>query len=110
MLTQIQRKGSKPKSQRSFDTRQVGLLLLIDLLRNNTGFADPISKKSHDIHGFYVSMHRNARDYKEQVKTYNDSRKLEGKKERKSKSVEMNNFQNPQVRTVVAFFVVLFFG
>ena len=43
-------------------------------------------------------MHGNARKYKEQVKTYNDSRKEKGKEVRKPKSVEMNNFQNPQVR------------
>ena len=69
---------------------------MIDLLRNNTGLLIPF--KSHDIHAFYVSLHRNARNYKEQVKTYNDSRQQEGKEAIKSKSVEMNNFQNPQVR------------
>jgi hypothetical protein len=72
--------------------------LVIVLLRNdNKEFADldPIFK-SHDLHLFYVSMHGNARKYKEQVKTYNDSRKQEGKKAKKPRSVEMNNFQNPQ--------------
>jgi hypothetical protein len=43
-------------------------------------------------------MHGNARKYKEQIKTYNDSRKEEGKRVKKPKFVEMNNFQDPQVR------------
>lgn len=63
--------------------------------------------KSHDIHVFYVSMHGKAREYKEDVKNYNDSRKQKGKEViRKPISVEMNNFQDPQVRkkTAGAFF------
>lgn len=59
--------------------------------------------KSHDIHVFYVSMHGKAREYKEDVKNYNDSRKQKGKEViRKPISVEMNNFQDPQVRKKTA--------
>lgn len=53
---------------------------------------------SHDMHVFYVSMHCKARRYKKEVKDYNDSRQQEGKEVKKPKSVEMDNFQNPQVR------------
>ena len=43
-------------------------------------------------------MHSNARKYKEQAKDCNYRRQQEGKQLKKPKSVEMNNFQNPQVR------------
>ena len=46
-------------------------------------------------------MHGAAREYKEKVKNFNDSRQQEGKEPKKPRSVEMDNFQNPQVRKPV---------
>jgi hypothetical protein len=43
-------------------------------------------------------MHGNARKYKEQVKDYNDSRQQQGKEAKIARFVEMDNFQDPQVR------------
>ena len=43
-------------------------------------------------------MHGAARRYKMEVKAINDSRKQEGKEPKKATSVEMDNFQDPQVR------------
>lgn len=63
---------------------------------------------SHDIHSFYLSLHANARRYKEQLKIFNKKRDDEGKEPKAAQSVEMNNFQEPQVRISVrlAFFMM----
>ena len=65
-------------------------------------------QSSHDLHLFYVSLHGAARGYKAQVKTVNDKRIQEGKEPKKPKSVEMDNFQDPQVRRIVCAFEEFF--
>jgi hypothetical protein len=103
VLTQISKENDPNPSLKDLMTLiRLVQLFFVSFYETITDLDIPIFK-SHDLHVFYVSMHGNARKYKEQVKTYNDSRKQEGKKNKKPKSVEMNNFQNPQVRNNLFF-------
>jgi len=93
--------SSSKDSQRSWEDPQGSSMTqaLIKVLKNDPhpSLKDLLTLISHDLHVFYVSMHGDARKYKERVKDYNDSRQQEGKKAKKPKSVEMDNFQNPQI-------------
>ena len=59
-----------------------------------------IDNHSHDIHAFYVDLHLRAREYRKKVQAINKAKVLLGKKVQQGDCVEMNNFQNPQVRRV----------
>ena len=68
-----------------------------------------VDLSSHDLHLFYVSLHQFARKYKEEFKVFNNKKILENKKTRKPRSVEMDNFQDPQVCiSVILAWIVLF--
>ena len=62
---------------------------------------------SHDIHSFYLTLHESARNYKEKVKIYNSKRRP-GKEPKKARSVEMDNFQDPQVRSICPTYFLFF--
>ncbi|KAF8816851.1 hypothetical protein BYT27DRAFT_7181309 [Phlegmacium glaucopus] len=72
---------------------------LIKVLRNdpNPTLKDLLTLVSHDIHLFYLTLHEKAREYKKQVKIFNTKKTREGEEPRKAKSVEMTNFQDPQI-------------
>ena len=53
---------------------------------------------SHGLHAFSVDMHQEARKYKQDMKDFNYRRWIKGKPPRKRRTVEMDNFQDPQVR------------
>jgi len=71
---------------------------LIKVLKNDPtpSLKDVLTLVSHDIHSFYLSLHESARKYKEQVKIYNSNKQPE-KEPKQARSVEMNNFQDPQI-------------
>lgn len=56
---------------------------------------------SHDLHEFYLTLHVKAREYRKRIQQLNKERERRGKKPRRGDSVEMNNFQNPQVGFVL---------
>jgi len=93
--------SSSKNSQRSWEDPHGSSMTqaLIKVLKNDPhpSLKDLLTRISHDLHIFYVSMHGNARKYKEKIKDYNDSRQQEGKEPKRSKNVEMDNFQNPQI-------------
>jgi len=64
---------------------------------------------SHDIHSFYLTLHESARNYKERVKIFNIEHNREGREPRKAKSVEMDNFQDPQVHIHALLMLLLVF-
>ena len=55
---------------------------------------------SHEMHAIYVTMHDISRDYKSEIKKINIQRQKEGKTPLKRRTVEMDNFQGPQVNTL----------
>jgi hypothetical protein len=55
---------------------------------------------SHDIHRYYVDLHSRARAYRKLVQRLNSQKIKQGKKPRAGDRVEMNNFQEPQVRHI----------
>jgi len=71
---------------------------LIKVLKNdpNPSLKDLLTLVSHDMHSFYLSLHESARKYKEEMKIYN-SRRRAGRAPQKALSVEMDNFQDPQI-------------
>lgn len=56
---------------------------------------------SHDLHRSYVKLHSEARKYKEQYRSYVERARISNRPTQEPQEVEMNNFQDPQVREVV---------
>lgn len=52
---------------------------------------------SHELHAFYMDLHVESRGYKDARNKINIKRLRNGKAPLKSRTVEMDNFQNPQV-------------
>ncbi|KAF8905813.1 caspase domain-containing protein [Gymnopilus junonius] len=52
---------------------------------------------SHDIHKYYIDLHKQSREYKKDVKVHNEQRIARGKEAKESEDVEMHNFQDPQL-------------
>jgi hypothetical protein len=57
---------------------------------------------SHDLHRSYVKLHDQARDHKKQYHTYAEKTWKGNRPMREPLEVEVNNFWNPQVRTVAS--------
>ena len=57
---------------------------------------------SHElpVHAFYVDLHVESRGYKDAINRINIKRQSNGKTPLERRTVEMNNFQNPQVNTL----------
>jgi len=92
--------SSSKDCQRSWEDAQGSSMtqVLIKVLKNdpNPSLKDLLTLVSHDIHSFYLSLHDSAKTYKEQMKIYNSKRRA-GKEPKKVRSVEMDNFQDPQI-------------
>ena len=89
--------------------RWLGLFYLFIYDLNIDWWDDRWEKKnSHDIHSFYLTLHENAKKYKEKVRISNNRKIQEGREPRKPKSVEMDNFQDPQVRIIIIFYFFFF--
>ena len=52
---------------------------------------------SHELHAFYMDLHVESRSYKNAINKINIKRQNSGKTPLERRTVEMNNFQNPQV-------------
>jgi len=72
---------------------------LVQILRKDPhpSLHNLLTDVSHDLHTLYLTLHLKARAYRKRVQEVNRERKKNGKKPRKGHSVEMNNFQNPQL-------------
>ena len=55
---------------------------------------------SHELHAFYLDMHQDARQYKKKMRDVNTRRRIKGKPPFRRRTVEMDNFQDPQVFTI----------
>lgn len=53
---------------------------------------------SHELHIFYMDLHAESRSYKNAINEINIKRQRKGKTPLERRIVEMNNFQNPQVK------------
>ncbi|TFK18837.1 hypothetical protein FA15DRAFT_697885 [Coprinopsis marcescibilis] len=75
---------------------------LIKILRSDPhpSLKDLLKLISHDLHDNYLSLHARARDYKKRARAYNLKRRAEGKPEKTTKEVEMDNFQDPQISSL----------
>lgn len=53
--------------------------------------------KSHELHAFYRDLHLESRGYKNAINKINIKRQTNKKTPLQRRTVEMDNFQNPQV-------------
>ena len=53
---------------------------------------------SHELHAFTLDMHQDARQYKQKMRDFNEGRKIRGKQPIRRRTVEADNFQDPQAR------------
>ncbi|KAF8816852.1 hypothetical protein BYT27DRAFT_6378931 [Phlegmacium glaucopus] len=72
---------------------------LIKVLRKDphSSLKDVLTAVSYELQAFYVELHKTSRDYKYGIKNANIKRQIKGKSLLKSRTVEMNNFQNPEL-------------
>ena len=63
---------------------------------------------SHGLHAFYLDMHKEAREYKEKMRNVNGRRKIKGMQPFERKTVEMDNFQDPQASAGVIYHQIFF--
>ena len=56
---------------------------------------------SHELHAFYMDLHVESRAYKDAINKINVKRQSNGKTPLERRTVEMNNFQNPQVNDIL---------
>lgn len=52
---------------------------------------------SHELHAFHLDLHQDARQYMRQIKDANKRRWARGKQPFRQQTVEVDNFQDPQV-------------
>ena len=62
---------------------------------------------SHEMHSFYMELHDMSRNYKGKVKHFNILRQKQGKTPLERQTVEMDNFQDPQVNTLWFFVLTI---
>jgi len=55
---------------------------------------------SHELHKLYLQLHDASRIYRDNVRNINSQRIKKGKTPRRAQTVEMDNFQNPQLSSV----------
>ncbi|KAF8156107.1 caspase domain-containing protein [Crassisporium funariophilum] len=93
--------SSSKDGQRSWENSDGSSMTqaLIKLLRNdpNPSLKDLLAIVSHNLHDFYIGLHKKAHDYKKEVQIFNTTRQARGKRPMQRKSVEMDNFQDPQL-------------
>ena len=70
------------------------------LYNENHSRHTPLLMDSHELHSFYVDLHVESRGYKDAINRINIKRQSNGKTPLERRTVEMNNFQNPQVNTL----------
>lgn len=72
---------------------------LIKVLRMDpqSSLKDILAFISHELHDFYVNLHDESRVYKNNINAANIKRQRKGKRPWQCRTVEMNNFQNPQI-------------
>ena len=63
---------------------------------------------SHELHAFYMDLHVESRAYKNAINKINIKRQSNGKIPLERRTVEMNNFQNPQVNILYSNSVDLY--
>ncbi|KAF9534074.1 caspase domain-containing protein [Crepidotus variabilis] len=72
---------------------------LVQILRQNPypSLHTLLTLVSHDLHEIYLTLHVKAREYRKRIQALNRERAKKGKEPRRGDSVEMNNFQSPQL-------------
>lgn len=63
---------------------------------------------SHELHALYRDLHDESRGYMDAINKINNKRQSNGKTPLERRTVEMNNFQNPQVWIYCIIWLIYF--